>query len=395
MIILRIIVLSLLSVLFFIPNQEKEYVRMTFLIGLSSLFLLPVFIKNLWRDILSKNLITIIFILFLIVSAVSIIFSINQQKSITELLLFVAYFIFFTSIKSIFSTYSSKQFLAFLLITSAIILSLISLFNTLILHYVNREIEGASFMWIYYGHNHLSAILVFAIPLALYFLWLNWKKVNFRIIILFILGILLLAMFFTLARGSILALFVALFTGSFLLPVHTMKRTLIAYFTGIVFIIFVLPFGMKSIAQNPARQKVRVNIARQADRLLYWNQAVTNFTLYPLWGTGLDSFGEISQNSRFLQKKFLRSNFVHNFFLQMLSDAGIFGFLTSVGLIGLVLWQAGKKISSKFYVKLHEQMFFLAFYGGIFASALNTLVDYDWQIPTVFLIFWIWSGFFK
>lgn len=396
MIIYRIIVLVLLSILLFIPNQEKEFVQIVFLTSLSSLVLLPVFVKNLWRDILHKNLITIIFILFLIASVFSTIFSVDQQKSITALLLFVAYFIFFTSIKSIFSTHKSKQFLAFSMLVYTIILSLISLYNTLILHYSNRQVEGTSFMWVYFGHNHLSAILIFAIPLAFYFLWLNWKKVLMRFILAFIAGLLLVTMFFTSARGSILSLFIALFIGSFFLPIHKDKQSIIAYFIGIVFIFFVLPFGVKSIVQNPARQKARIDIIGQTDRLLYWNQVIVNFANSPFLGTGLNTFREASGNTMVMQNpKFLKSDFAHNFFLQMLSDIGIFGFMTSLSLIFVVLWKAAITIVRKLVPKAKEQLLFLAFYTGIFASSINTLIDYDWQIPTVFLIFWLWVGLFK
>lgn len=393
MTIYRIITLVFLFILLFIPNQGKEYFSIAGLISLLSLSLLPIFIKNVRQDIAHKNPVTIFFILFLTASTISTIFSIDQKRSIIQLLLFVSYFIVFTSIKSIFASHKGKELFGICYLVFVIILSFISLYNTFILKYVNRAQEGVSFMWIYYGHNHLSAILLFALPLAFYFLWENWKNTFFRSILLLVTGYLLLVMFFTLARASIASLLISLFIGSFFLPITAMKKSLIASFVGVMLIFFVLPFGINSTARKVNVSKNKVDVTVQASRTLYWSQAVTNFTLHPFFGTGLDTFRKVNSNSAFPQKPTsLRSDYAHNFFLQMLSDMGIFGFLTGLGLIFAVLTRSAQKILVKSHSVLSDKFLLIAFFVGIFASTLNTLFDYDWQLPTVFLIFWINAG---
>lgn len=394
MTIYRIIILILLFILLFIPNQGKEYFSIAGLIGLFSFFLLPIFIKNVRQDILHKNLTTIFFILFLVVLTVSTFFSIDRGRSVIQLLLFVSYFIIFTSIRSVFASHKGKELFAIFYLLFAIVLSFISLYNTFILHYVNRAQEGTSFMWIYFGHNHLSGILIFAIPLAFYFLWENWRNKFIRLILLLVTCCLLLVMFSTLARVSLLSLFISLFIGSFFLPIAAMKKSLIASFVGVMLIFFVLPFGISSKTAKLAVPKRKIDVTVQTNRVLYWNQAVTNFTLHPLFGTGLDTFRKVNSNSAFPQKPTsLRSDYAHNFFLQMLSDAGIFGFLTSLGLIFIILSHSVQKILVKSHSVLSDKFLSIAFFIGIFASTLNTLFDYDWQLPTIFLLFWINAEF--
>lgn len=393
MVIHRIVTLLFLFILLFIPNQQKEYFRIVGLINLLSLFLLPVFVKNVHQDISHRNPVTIFFILFLIASAVSTFFSIDQKRSVVDLLLYCSYFVIFTSIRSIFQSQKAKELLTSGLLLAVVILSIISLYSTLVLEYVNRTGEGVSFMWIYYGHNHLSALLLFAIPIAFYFLWKKWKNKFLCTILLTVVCFLFFAMFFTFARISLLSLSLSLIIGSFFLPILGFRKSLIASSIGVMLMFFVLPFGINSKAEKLAVPKKKIDIMVQTERSLYWTQAVANFTVNPLFGTGLNTFKRVNYNLTLLQNQtFLRSDYAHNFFLQMLSDAGFFGFLTSLGLIFTVLVRSAQKIFVKSYFPYSNKFLSIAFFVGIFASALNSLVDFDWQMPAVFFVFWIIAG---
>ncbi len=404
MFIVQLLVMIIVGFLLLTPNQSAEYHAIADLIIVSSLLLLPVFVRNVWRDLLQKKPTTIFFILFLLAGAFSAINSIDKPASMTQLMLYVSYFIIFTSIRSTFPTLRSKELLVTCYLLLVIVLSAISLYNTLVLRYVNYQSEGTSFMWIYFGHNHLSALLLFAIPIAFYFLKIYWPTPRIRYLFLVTCFLLLVSLFLTLGRASMLSLFIASIIGLLLVKLTVKQRMAIALTIGILFTLFALPFGFGFVKNNfPA--KAKVDIARQdINRPLYWRWAVKNLTFHPYFGTGLDTFGKVSKVSSFLEKSTaLRSDHVHNFFLQMLSDAGIFGFLTSTILISSVLWQALRKFkvqsspaspseAGRAKLKVEERSFYLALFVGLFASTLNALVDYDWQLPSVFLIFWMMGG---
>jgi len=122
-------------------------------------------------------------------------------------------------------------------------------------------------------------------------------------------------------------------------------------------------------------------------RLMYIKSAVESARLVPFAGTGLDTYKLINFNSGLgLAKTF----YVHNFFFQMLSDTGIFGFVMSIMLIISALWEGGKRVFEQ--LEANERFFFLMLWLSLLSSALNALVDFDWQLPTVFFIFWLLTG---
>ena len=125
-------------------------------------------------------------------------------------------------------------------------------------------------------------------------------------------------------------------------------------------------------------------------RITYWQQAIKNFQKHPIFGSGLDTFRIVNKREH-KPKSIFGSYYAHKFFLQMLTDAGILGFLSSIGLIGSVLRQAIRKVRSlKFEVRNY---FYFALFIGILASTLMAMLDMGWQLPTVFLIFWVIAGF--
>lgn len=391
----------------FIPEQFIA-VSVKVLIGIFSIFLLPVFFKAFILDIKRKFLPTILFLAFLFVTGVTTIFSIDKEKSITQFLIFFCYFIIFVSIRSIFPTLRSKQLLVSCYLLIVTCLSIISLYNTLIRHYVSRD--ALSFMWIYFGHNHLSALLVFAIPLTLYFLKTYWAKKQIRFLLIVNCLLLIISLLLTFSIGSMLSL-----AASFLIVLILFRKTvfpkrsplkkvyfvvflIIAVFSISSFYIFSETKGIKIKYVSPqtkTTKKIRLYkdpVSFAEARFIYWNAAYSNFLKNPLTGTGLETFDKALAKFGNIGKAAYTTH-AHNFFIQMLTDTGIFGFLTSIALIAAVLRQGYQNIKN---ASLNgESFFYLSLFVGILSSTLNSLVDLDWHAPTVFLFFWIFVGLLR
>ena len=380
----QILTLILLTALPFFPRQLDP--KIPYLIIAYALLLLPVAFTNIKRDL--KHPLIIFFLLFLASAALSTLFSIDQKRSLIQLATYVSYFVIFTSIGSVFADTKSKERLAlvFLLITS--LLSLIALYNTLIANYINREIAGVSFMWVYFGHNHLSALLLFAIPIAFYFVKKSWHSPRYQVPVLVtchlsLVTLLLVALYFSFARASMISLTAV----SMIVLLSLIRKYDLKVIIGIL-AVFLVIIGSYQAIVNPKQFGVRKVDLRNSARVVYWQQAIENAKNHPLFGTGLDTFRFISFNSK---EKALKTFYTHNFFLQMLSDTGIFGFLSSLLLIGSVLFKGAKQISHniKNQSSIVNGQLSIVFFVALLASTLNSLVDFDWQLPTVFLIFWM------
>ena len=207
-----------------------------------------------------------------------------------------------------------------------------------------------------------------------------------------------MSLFFAFALGSMISLavsfFIAFLLFSQLLPI---KRPIVAMFfiVGILGFLSLFFFSTFKEAKGVAIHKNSPS-SMQA-RFIYWQNAIDNFIERPLFGSGLDTFRVINKESP--RKAKLGSFFTHNFFLQMLSDTGIFGFLSGIALIGSILWSVFKKISQPFGsaqgkrpTANGQRLLTIAFWAGLLASTLNSMIDFDWQLPTVFLLYWIFAG---
>lgn len=375
-----LLTLAVLLTVLFIPIQIDR--KIILIIVLYSLFLLPLLIKNFKKKLIEDRYSVLMFLIFLITLSLSTIFSVNIKQSLPILALFWSYFVIYLTAGLIFNTDKKRQILALSLVLISLFLSVISFYN-FTSGYNNREQDGVSFMWLYFGHNHLSALLLFSIPITFYFLKQYWFKIRDRIVWLIIFLFLIVSLYLTFARSSIISLLLALIVSVILFKLVPKK---VAFILGICLIISMvfLFFDLSSNAKN-------ISLFKSADlnaRSVYWEQAIRNTSRNPLFGTGLDTYRLVS--SKEPKTKILHTYYAHNFFLQMLSDAGILGLLSSISLIFYLLYESFKKVSEK--LKSGEGQLMLVIWIGLLASTLNSLVDFDWQLPAVFLYFWVFEG---
>ncbi|OGH39590.1 MAG: hypothetical protein A3B41_03740 [Candidatus Levybacteria bacterium RIFCSPLOWO2_01_FULL_37_26] len=381
----QLLTILLILLLPLIPKQFADD-RIRLLIILFGICLLPVFFTALLADIKRKFILTICFILFLIPLAISTIFSIDNQQSIIQLRLYLSYFVIFASSGIIFPNLRSKEiFVAcYLLIVSS--LSFFSLYNTLIRHYVNRE--NISFLWIYYGHNHLSSLLILAIPFCVYALLTYWEDKKIRLTVFVISCLLFISLLFTFSIGAMIALAV-----SFFIVLVIVRKTLPHKKVFIVAFLIIAFLGISSLYLFSLNKGIKTFDLRKnpyknvSSRFVYWQKAFDNFGETPLTGSGLDTFYKVNIETR------PYSRYAHNFFIQMLSDTGIFGFLTTITLIGAVLWNAYNTIKTT--LDKRKRLFYLSLFVCLLSSTLLAAIDVDWHLPTVFLIFWVLAGFLK
>lgn len=386
---LQILTLLVLIILPLFPRQLDE--RITYAIIGFAIVLFPVFLKNVKEDIERKNPITIFFLFFLAATLLSTMFSIDYGLSVPQLLLYCSYFVIFTSIRSIFQTLENKKLFAFSILLLTSVLSLISLYNRLFIHYVNRESEGVSFMWTYYGYDGIVMLLLFAIPINFFFLKNYWQHTILRGLLLLNLTFLLLELLFANVFASLLALTLSIGFAIFLFSrrLPYIKYTILLFLV-LSILTFVWIFTLSRWAREgyPPWTQLPSSVQR---RYVYVQQVMDHLVEHPLTGSGLNTFRIINRLSE--RETRLKTHFTHSFFVQMLSDAGILGFLSSIGLLFSTMWYAFKRVREK--LRAREGLLLAMFFTGMLASFLSSMWEIDWQLPTVFLVFWIIAGLLR
>lgn len=370
-----------LGALTLVPRQLDPIV--VYGLAALALILLPFTFKQIKQDFKEKRIITLAYLLFLLSAYFSTAFSSKPDQSRLQLLVFLSSFVIFHAGRVFYPIFIQKEKLAIAIVAITSVLSLISLYNTVIMNLVNRQKIGVSFLWVYFGHNHLSSLLIFSLPLIFYFLSTYSTHKKYRPILIFVAALNSIAFIFSFARASLICLAAAILVGGFLLKLIPVKKMFLSL------VIVVLTVGLITATANTAKWFKVKKYDLNNTRIVYWQKAWENFQQSPLIGKGLNTF---SLNKRDYPQKPLSTIFAHNFFIQMLSDAGILGFLSSLFLIKAALITSFQKVKSLSLQK--ERLLLTMFWIGLLASTLNALIDFDWQIPAVFFIFWLIAAMF-
>lgn len=118
-------------------------------------------------------------------------------------------------------------------------------------------------------------------------------------------------------------------------------------------------------------------------RVDYFTQGITGFSNSFLIGTGLDTFRYVSK--RYQDQSYHSSWYAHNHYLQLFTETGFLGGSVFLLLISLIFIRIIKQcqLPTDSY-QLHQGILI-----ALFASAIHSLIDFDWQFLSVFLFFWM------
>ena len=381
----RPVFLLLLVLLFFLPFLDggTHFAAETLLLILPlPFFLLGTATKEInWKKFFGWPI--IFWLAFLVFVGISVINSASLLFSIPAFFQLLAIFLFF-NLFLLTTSKDSLQHAAWLVFIVSFLLCLLSF------HYLLPWTEKPAEMnlvYATYGHSHLADYLLLVIPFVLaLFITSQKKRGLFASLLIFYLVCFVL----TFSRGAFLVLpMVVLLMVVLVRPQSSLKKLLswllILIPLGLLLLVLVFSlssFGTKAKLVQPRHWLVKqlVKPEFQAKRLDYWQQALEGFKERPFFGFGWGTFEIVAL--RFQKEIAGWSNYTHNFYLQVLGEAGIlalFGFLSFLFLSLQRIWQL--------LMKNKRNPFLLGGFGAILASSLHSLVDYDWHFPAVFLTF--------
>lgn len=255
----------------------------------------------------------------------------------------------------------------------------------------------------YFNRNHYAGFLEMTFPLALgYVLSLgDWRGAvrtplrsrlisseNFQkqMLFLFLLGIAFLAVLFSRSRMGIFSVLVSLafftFLGSRSIRSGQGLRRRI-YTVVAVAVFFGLFIGLYPVAERFLH--VGENLPSRTD---LWKDVASMIKDFPLFGTGLGTFGYAYPVYKLSVENPLVYLHAHNDYLELVSETGILGFASLMTALGLFLYTSLKALTRLAGEEDYFRFFiFLGALTGIFSILVHSFVDFGLQIPSNALYF--------
>ncbi|MDP2935872.1 MAG: O-antigen ligase family protein [Dehalococcoidia bacterium] len=129
-----------------------------------------------------------------------------------------------------------------------------------------------------------------------------------------------------------------------------------------------------------------------APRLDYWQGAIRIMASRPFSGSGLGTYEAVFPT--YQRDPQFYSRFTHNFFLQIGAEAGALALIISLVLFGIlgVAWVTQLLRTAE--ARTPPQGLLVGLAAGLIASSLHNLVELDWYIPAIGMLFALEAGIY-
>ena len=324
-------------------------------------------------------------LLFILVIAVSAVTSISLEESYKIALVMCA---FAMSYFVIINTVETKKQLKFLLYLFVIAAALSAVFG--IYQYIYGDVYSQAWldsemfedikMRVYStfeNPNVYGEYLILVIPIAVGLMWTEkgfWKK----LFLLGIVGITTLAMVLTFSRGCWLGILFALA----LLAIMIDRRFILLGIVALLAMPFVLPLTII----NRFMSIGDMSDSSTSYRVYIWMGTLAMLKDYWFCGVGL---GETSYNTIYPLYSYnnIEAPHSHNLYLQFVSQFGIIGLITFLGMV----YNFYKDTTIKMLKK--KDILLAGIVAGMTGFFLEGMFDYTWYNYRVILIFWMVIAF--
>jgi len=339
--------------------------------------------------------------LFLIFIFISNFFSHNIYFSWLYFLQYLMFFALFFIISKYSFSQNSVKFLFYYFLAVSLLLCLVGIF-----FYLNSSSEriGSTF----YQPNSFAGYLLFALPLAFLFLFQAERKTEKTLFILITI-ILLSTFILTNSRGAYLSFLppfiLLLILGFYFFNRKDILKKIILVFVGsfiFVNLLYSLNIGKLSFfsiferGKVPGMPEVGVDFSTFT-RFKFWEGSVEIFKEYPVLGAGLGSFADLYPRYQYSAVAFTK--YPHNHYLEILCETGILGTIFFWGLVFLLIY-FGFQIFRQCIInktktdKNKKLLIPCVLFCCVLGSILHNGVDFDWHFLANFLIFFVFSGLF-
>ncbi len=254
--------------------------------------------------------------------------------------------------------------------------------------YGMREVDYANPFASYVNQHHFAAFMEMTIGLTLALLFGNSVERDKRLLLIIAIVLMGIAIVLTGSRGGFLSLigvisFLVLLNIS--LPVgkksaHAkpdngmLKRNLTLIGGSVILVLFLISAVIWLGADDSVRRLGKVTHPDFANgRLHFWDVSLQIFRDNPIIGSGLESFG-VAFTKYDTWNGSLRVEQAHNDYLQILSDAGIIGFIFALAFIFLLFKYGLRRIKSS--TNLFRRGVAMGALSGCFGILVHSFFDF-------------------
>ena len=251
--------------------------------------------------------------------------------------------------------------------------------------------QSSLFSWTF-GHNRIAGLLILLLPAAI--VYVAGLISRWQILAFLSLAIPFLTLLFSGGRAAILGFLAALVYLNYFGPLNLRRWLRLAAIACLIPILVLMIFPIvgrlwpnsgliRTINSDSMTHGVLIKPLSNDGRLDYWNGALRAMADRPL-GWGMETSRLILPKFRLEDEQ--SSSFVHNQYLQAGVELGVVGAVIYILLILLVLYQAHRAAAAG------QTAGAAGIFAGILASAIAAFFDYDWQYPSIYLLWWFLAG---
>ncbi len=384
-----LVILAFLAILGPIINigyNEGIFYESAMIVAAFALLCLCLFFTSEKRNLIFEQRPWPLFFLFLFIigGIISSLFAIVKYRSWSEFMLWLAGIVIFFVLSQIVNGKVLKKAAWFFVLFGFAV----SIFGLFLYLYIKKPMFYRAYAPML-NPNVLAGYLIgiFPISLSLFFLEAKNKTKILVYLINIVIGILFIL---TISYTGWLSLLIVLAFGIYLfkdkiwnkrLLLNVLICILLIFFGAVIFrYLFGLSLKESLILHIPKGNE----IASASHRFLYFKAGVKIFFDNFLTGVGLRNF-------TFPYLKMLESikevpTSTHNNYLDIALGTGIFGITGFVGFVVILFW---KSIS---FLKKNKDIYFTGVFLGWLGMAINSGLDFNWEVKIIVINFWIFSG---
>ncbi len=389
----RLLAIAVFILVILTPLPEFQLAGAVYLPNIANLwgvFLFIFFVINLSTSSLLKkkqdfNILPIIFFAgFVVFASLSLVNSVNLDKSFTEFAkILLQFFIYIFMLPNLLKSHRLIRQILLVMIFMGFITSVYGLYE----QKMTGSVVITSHPWMEansYGSGGISSYLAIVAPIA--FCWVLYNTdIKIRIISIPVTILIIVTMVGTATRSSILAFTISI------IPILWLKYGRYASIKRVlVGVVLFFIFGISSIfiysqVVLKTRQSISVSSGKTSiessnlERTLLWNIGLDMFKAHPLLGSGLGTFREHSRHYSALAYDYD----AHGVSLKLLAETGLVGFsFFNLFLITVFIqsWATTKRQPNSFVAT------------AIFSALCSTIVHNQFGTRYFFPLFWLIIG---
>jgi O-antigen ligase len=359
--------------------------------GVGAIIMLPLLLQSEPRS-QTDSTVWVLWAGFLLSVIASTFHSINMPLSLAGLTFYIFALLIFSSVVALPKTISAELIIGVILVTSICITVESALLNIRTDWAVG--LPGMNLLYSSYGHNHLSSVVVIALPLS----WwaavrlsskknAHWPK-KMLVLLPILFTIALVSSFSRMAIGVGLLQMIVVYLLLKKKNASNLINTVVSILLGLLMLVVIIKTGLgvyQMVVPDFVCPIVQLNnqlckSPLDEQRLRYWIQAGRSWVDHPLLGSGPHTFGIATK--KYNQTPISGSNFAHNSLLQAFSELGFLGGLFYCGLIGYLLYGSWKLSREDFRHKKFSWP--VAVFISVVSIVVISLFDFDFSFTAIF-----------